>query len=534
MSTRQKIPSRLEFIKIYCYPHAKSDRPEPYVEYLAFVPLKAKKTARNPPAESVNVAILGIDAVSRMNLIRTMPKTYEYINKDLQGHGLFGFNKVGDNTFANIIPLLTGMSADQISATPRTGCPIWMGPYDKCPFLWKTFADQGYRTIYAEDWTHLTMFNYMKRGFATAPTTYYLRPMISHSDFHFNRNHDENCFAGPKLHFQYLLDYMKAVAVRMGSENRYFSFMWENSLTHHKVALAKEGDEPLFQTLKWFKQSGYLNNTVLIIMSDHGMRYLGFRDTLQGRFEDRMPFLFFVFPAWFSAKYPKAMENLRRNKHKLTTVYDVHQTLKDLLRLANIKDDRILRRTKGVDKLDVHNAHLRWFLRRYGHSLFLPLPKTRLCPEAGVPPLYCICHQFEAKSTKDFFVRRAARFIIQEINQRIKNYTDCAHLALGRVLSAHNVIIPSRQLKFDKDVAPPKHLKGQSARQYIQQLILGSSVTTLVITASPGDATYEGAVSRMDDGKLSLWGGVSRINMYGNRSNCVARYEIKPFCFCRD
>jgi len=63
----------------------------------------------------VNVVVLGIDAVSHMNFLRTMPATYEYLMKNLSAIGLNGYTKVGDNTFPNIGTfLLLSASVDVI------------------------------------------------------------------------------------------------------------------------------------------------------------------------------------------------------------------------------------------------------------------------------------------------------------------------------------------------------------------------------------------------------------------------------------
>lgn len=61
----------------------------------AFIPEKPEIQSRPNQAESkVNVVIFGIDAVSRMNFLRTMPKSYEFLTKTLGAVDLSGYNKV--------------------------------------------------------------------------------------------------------------------------------------------------------------------------------------------------------------------------------------------------------------------------------------------------------------------------------------------------------------------------------------------------------------------------------------------------------
>lgn len=56
----------------------------------------------------LGVAVVGLDSVSRLNFMRQLPKSFKVITDTLDGVVLKGFNKVGENTFPNLIPILTG------------------------------------------------------------------------------------------------------------------------------------------------------------------------------------------------------------------------------------------------------------------------------------------------------------------------------------------------------------------------------------------------------------------------------------------
>jgi hypothetical protein len=45
-----------------------------------------------------------------------------------------------------------------------------------------------------------------------------------------------------------------------------------------------------------------LNKTVLIFLSDHGIRFGAIRKTSVGKLEERLPFMFLIFPDWFLKK----------------------------------------------------------------------------------------------------------------------------------------------------------------------------------------------------------------------------------------
>lgn len=56
----------------------------------------------------LGVAVIGIDSISRLNFMRQMVKSYHFITEELNGDVMYGFTKVGENTFPNVIPMLTG------------------------------------------------------------------------------------------------------------------------------------------------------------------------------------------------------------------------------------------------------------------------------------------------------------------------------------------------------------------------------------------------------------------------------------------
>jgi len=129
----------------------------------------------------MNVIMLGIDSVSRLNMHRELPLTMQAL-KAAGAVSLLGYNKVADNTFPNLMPLLTGLAESEL----HEECP-WPGPdhvLDACPFIWKQFATKGFRTVYAEDCAWMATFNYAKSGFLQPPTDYYARPFLQVSNMH--------------------------------------------------------------------------------------------------------------------------------------------------------------------------------------------------------------------------------------------------------------------------------------------------------------------------------------------------------------
>lgn len=246
---------------------------------------------------------------------------------------------------------------------------------------------------------------------------------------------------------------------------------------------------------------GYLNKTILVLLSDHGIRYGDFRETNQGMIEERQSLLYIILPKWFKQTYPKAHENLIVNRHRLTTPFDIHATLKDLLNVNVLSTSNIKKRSK-----------LR--LKR-STSLFIQVPPTRTCDTAGIANHWCTCFERNEISSTDDRSQNAATFVVQYINDLLKNFTKCKTLALKSILFVN---IEASSANFNL---------GIERNSTLYDLIIG-------IITEPNMAKFEATVRFPADnsGNLSIVGTISRINKYGNQSYCINDLKLKLFCFC--
>lgn len=87
-----------------------------------------------------------------------------------------------------------------------------------------------------------------------------------------------------------------------------------------------------------------------------------------------MPFFSVLMPQEFQDKYPNEMRNLRLNSRKLTTPFDIHETLKDFLNFK--KPNRKRSHAKALPR---------------GISLFDYIPANRSCLDAQIEPHWCAC-----------------------------------------------------------------------------------------------------------------------------------------------
>ncbi|XP_072142356.1 uncharacterized protein [Dermacentor andersoni] len=251
----------VEFIRLTCL-DAKGALV--YTNYHAFVIRKPRvekrcaRSLRRQPRDGTNssgfvspvpkrgkfaysVLLLGADSLSRNNMKRSHSKTVKYLEKRMRAVWLNGMNALGENTLENVVPLLTGQHIEEV----RKECwndfsQFW----DNCSFLWTEFANAGYRTLYAEDNTAISTFNYLKPGFKKQPTDYYLRTLLLPFETKLGNYKLLNCYlcVGQSLVAEVVLNFTRDFAITFNDEP-YFAFTWINSLTHDYASTRWGGDE---------------------------------------------------------------------------------------------------------------------------------------------------------------------------------------------------------------------------------------------------------------------------------------------------
>ena len=142
-----------EFVEVECMNATTSDEAF-YRDIFAFVPIKKEVEERcdsfvdntsSQPTEHLNVMIVGLDALSRLNFQRQMPRSYQFLIERMAAIEMKGYNKVGDNTFPNLVPLLTGLSDDELQHSCLGTSNSSDTTFDDCPFVWNIFRRNGYR-----------------------------------------------------------------------------------------------------------------------------------------------------------------------------------------------------------------------------------------------------------------------------------------------------------------------------------------------------------------------------------------------------
>jgi Protein of unknown function (DUF229) len=489
---RVKVGANEQFFKVTC----SYDKQQNIYEYSHIFLEDPQKSSNRRMKEKPNVVVLGLDSVSRLNFYRQMPETMKLLNQ-LGAIELQGYSKVEDNTYPNLIPVLTGLNFTELN---HECVPTENSTYDNCPIVWNEFKKRGFKTLFAEDSQYLGLFNYERGGFQQVPVDLYPRNYfldLENSVADYKRSTAAVCL-GQHRTLDVFLDYVKRVTEVYRNESL-FAFLWSCASTHDFFESVRSVDSTIRELVLDLKRTDYLNNTVLVLMSDHGLRFGGFRSTYQGMIEERQPFLYMVAPDWYRAMYPRAFENFRINSKRLTTHFDLHETLKDLSNPASLSDDAIVRRTTELNTLTT--------LPR-GISLFLPISETRTCQLAGIDHHWCTCHEQKKLKITSSRALVAAQAIVRHINKLLAKYPQCKKLELNRITDANL-----------------NYIKSVDSSCKISDIVM--SLETL-----PGLATFEGTVRVDRNHDTTLMGPVSRTNKYGVQSRCVSDPIAKLYCFC--
>lgn len=489
-----------EFIRVACRLNGRNK--EIYQDYHFFVKDKQspkKSTDNNQSNKPMSVMVIGIDSVSRLNFHRRMNESVDVLLNELKAIELFGFNKVGDNTYPNLIPTLTGLDENELI----TACiPTKNDTFDLCNFIWKTFQAKNFATAYVEDMASLGLFQYLRYGFRNQPTDYNLRPALIEMEHHIAKQKNVNTFLcmGKRRTFDIFMEYTQKL-MNVLTDRLHFSFFWTASFTHDYLNYPALIDADFADFLRSMKSSGSLDNLFLILMSDHGIRWGSFRSTYQGMMEERQPFVFFVPPKRFSDQYPEAMRNLVRNRHRLTTHFDLYETLRDLAEIKTLESETIQERAKELQEIEPMPR---------GISLFLPVPESRSCYDAAIAPHWCTCHERAELAPTDLRVTEAARIVVDHMNELIEPYPQCLRLRLNAVFSAN--------------LGTSNNSFRNGTNNFVD--------ISVRLQTKPGLGEFEGTARLHDTNNYELTGTISRTNLYGKQSYCIDDAKLKLYCFC--
>ncbi|XP_063529368.1 uncharacterized protein LOC134740717 [Cydia strobilella] len=501
-----------EFVRVSCYDNMGEKDSLIFEDFFIYAPKKVlisdnvNNVQFTQNQSAYNVIVLGIDSVSRLNFYRTMPRTLEFL-RNKGAIELFGYNKIGDNTFPNLAAMLLGVKDTELK---RMCWPSPRHTFDNCPFVWDWYKENGFYTAFGEDSAYLGTFNFVRHGFAATPTDYYLHTFIREAEMHVGNIKDFNSYIcmGNKYAYKVLLDYVESLTRTLRS-SKLFGFFWEVTMSHDFLNNPKSMDINYENFLKKLEKSKYLDDTVIIMLSDHGIRWGNFRLTKQGRLEERLPFVHILLPPSFQTNYSLAYHNIKLNSKHLTTPFDMFATISDLANLESIRNEKISARNKQnyADNRSI--------------SLFLPIPKNRTCKTAGIDDHWCTCHKDRSLSVESDEAKDAAQFVVTHMNELLIGHLECARLSLANIVDV-------REMEAG---TPAMDEEGWRELLVLVRTAPGGGVFEATLRRSVRGA---GADTTTEDAAAdwALAGSVSRLNLYGDQSRCVNSYILKLYCVC--
>uniref|UniRef100_A0A6P7FNZ8 Uncharacterized protein LOC114331223 n=1 Tax=Diabrotica virgifera virgifera TaxID=50390 RepID=A0A6P7FNZ8_DIAVI len=358
-----------------------------------FVPIKNLSDTQKDLDKNddyLNILVIGLDSISRLNFHRQMPKSVNYL-KQIGAVEMIGYNKIGENTFPNVLAALAGRHIEEIQ---KDCWPTDNHHFDNCSFVW---------------------MDYKQKGFKKQPTDYGYNYFDREAMRRIGNTAFENvqlCQGARWVHKEHLKYMTNFIRTMKENSLKYFGFFWENSISHDDLNLPRIGDDDYYAVFKYLKENGHLNNTVLFVMSDHGIRWGGIRSTFQGMMEERLPFLYVYLPEWYRHKYQQLYNNLQKNSLLLTTPFDLHETFVDLLNIENIdNNNNSINTSRGV-------------------SLLRGISEYRTCEDTGIVSHWCTCQKSVELDVNNQTIKTVANFCVNYINDLLSEYPKCADLKI--------------------------------------------------------------------------------------------------------
>uniref|UniRef100_L7LZ52 Sulfatase n=1 Tax=Rhipicephalus pulchellus TaxID=72859 RepID=L7LZ52_RHIPC len=547
--TRDKTPLQHDVVYVSCRNYFEI----PVYSNVHAVLRMPKSMVTSPPPKATNrpnVLVFGLDSISRLSMMRLLPKTYTFLT-DVLGSVVFrGMNKVGDNTFPNLVALLTGMEAYTQLEHPGTNGDT----FDDVRFIWKDFKRDGYLTLFAEDFPEYGVFNYLARGFRDPPTDFYFRPYCLAMENSFLMRSSSNlCYGNVPKHVLQI-DYVRRFIEVNNGSRPYFAFSFLVEISHEYMQQVAAADEDILQFLTEIRDRGHLDNTFLFFLSDHGHRFDSIRETFVGRLEERLPF-FAVRPPSRSP-WPKhdsatrrgsatsdsgsavsflaesttvtsasLLKALQSNAGRLTTPYDTYETFRDILSLGR------------------HGSFTDKWRSDFGISLFREIPLSRTCDLAKVPEQYCSCDAEEPIEVSSKIVEKAALALVDKVNNLLEvglgnaSYR-CARLTIRKIQDAREVFSSigssssSSSPTRANESSHPANVVGHKSAADVGRHSANVRRIRVTVIVHPSDAMLEGLLLVREDQRLVVFDDVSRINKYGRQSSCIEHQTLRKYCYC--
>ena len=112
---------------------------------------------------------------------------------------------------------------------------------------------------------------------------------------------------------------------------RRFAVVHTISCHEESMKLMAAADRHVADMLRRLRGGGHLRRTAVVLMGDHGAILSNYYYSHLGATEYKMPLMDVLLPRSFVRAHPDAVAHLRGNQRRLTTNYDMYETVRHLL-----------------------------------------------------------------------------------------------------------------------------------------------------------------------------------------------------------
>jgi len=318
---------------------------------------------------SKNVIVIYIDALSRANALRKLKKTMKWFEKNSQKDSKFDTFQFFK--YHSMTPYTTNNLYESLFGTQFS---LSAGLKQKQQSYLKTYKENGFITGHSTDfcqtspldlypWDKLVDEPYDHEGISFACDPHYTDPVSPYSLFKGPYSSQRRCLYGKEV-ADYVFDYGNQFLRAYPEEKKilYLDFLDAHEGTGEVV---KYMDDKLVNFLSNLEKDGMLEDTSIVLYSDHGLHMHGLFYFLQYEvvnIEIALPTLFLTMPKKISAEYK---DNIKSNEQKLVYAHDIHNTL---LSFANGLQSNV------------------------NSSLLTSLPLDRTCQDILLKDLSCFCN----------------------------------------------------------------------------------------------------------------------------------------------
>jgi hypothetical protein len=282
------------------------------------------------------------------------------------------YNVVGYNSMPNQLPFFCGTSPDELSSL--TG--------DRC--VWEMFKRGGAVTMMAEEihdacGSATTTINAVYKGaFAVQSSELpdhqwwklfcspHVKPCCWAKSGFLNPGRRQ-CVGGGRALHEVIIGYLEEFWSTYQDAPRRWAAV-NTMVAHEHFMLRLPSLDADLAAMLLRMAATVLQDTVVLLLSDHGTHGIWYTDYEVGGTEHQLPFLYVLAPDWIMRQRPGWLEALTKNQKRLVTVHELYRAMQQLAAWPAAPSTG-----PGAS------------------TIFDELPPDRTCREAGVPEMYCAC-----------------------------------------------------------------------------------------------------------------------------------------------